>query len=207
VAAEISVLVVDDHEVVREGLRTSLARSPHIRIVGEAADGAAAVELALRRSPDVIVMDAEMPTLDGFEAAAALAEKGGEPKALIYISHADRAVISRGFQPGVRGFVLKESPVEVLLRGIEQIAANEHFIDPELLPVFLASREHPNVLTPREQEILQLLADGHSNGQVADLLFISRETVKSHVGHILTKLEASTRTQAVAIAVRRELIG
>ena len=204
---EITVLVVDDHEVVREGLRISLSRSPRIRVVGEAADGAAAVELALRRAPDVVVMDVRMPGLDGFEAAQLLAEKGSEAKVLIYTAHIDRAVVGRGFDPTVKGYVLKESPCDTLVRGIEQIAGGEQYVDPALLPTFLATHDQAEVLTPREQEILQLLADGASNADVAERLFISQETVKSHVRHILTKLEAETRTHAVAIAFREEMIG
>jgi DNA-binding NarL/FixJ family response regulator len=174
-AEEISVLIVDDHEVVREGLRLSLSRASHIRVIGEAGDGAAAVALVERRKPDVVIMDVRMPGMDGLES-------------------------------GAKGYILKEAPHETLLRAIERVAKGEGYIDPQLMPAFLSGKEGTDMLTAREREILQLLADGMSNADVAGKLFISQETVKSHVRHILTKLEADTRTHAVAIALRDSII-
>jgi DNA-binding NarL/FixJ family response regulator len=206
VPEEITTLIVDDHEVVREGLRLSLSRAPHIRIVGEAADGAAAVELALRRKPDVIIMDVRMPGMDGLEATKQLLEQDAEAKVLIFTAYSERALLQRGLESGARGYILKEAPHETLLRAIEKVAAGETFVDPALMSALTKSRDGSDVLTAREREILQLLADGMSNADVAQQLFISQETVKSHVRHILTKLEADTRTQAVAIALRDAMI-
>jgi DNA-binding NarL/FixJ family response regulator len=115
-------------------------------------------------------------------------------------------LLGRGFESGAKGYVLKEAPHSTLVRAIEKVAAGEGYVDPALMPQFLAGRDQSDMLTPREREILQLLADGLSNGDVAERLFISQETVKSHVRHILTKLEADTRTQAVAIALREAMI-
>jgi DNA-binding NarL/FixJ family response regulator len=184
-AAEITCLIVDDHEVVREGLRLSLSRAPHIRVIGEAADGEAAVALAERRRPNVVIMDVRMPGMDGLEATKEL---------------------SRGLESGAKGYVLKEAPHETLLRAIEKVASGEGYVDPALMPAFLTGRDKDDMLTGREREILQLLADGMSNADVATQLFISQETVKSHVRHILAKLEADTRTHAVAIALREAII-
>jgi len=203
---EITVLLADDHEVVREGLRLALLRSPHIRVVGEAADGETAVSLAERRLPDVIVMDLRMPGMDGIEATEEIMRRVPDAKVLIFTAYSERALLQRGLESGARGYILKEAPHETLLRAIEKVAAGETFVDPALMSALTQNRGSTDVLTAREREILQLLADGMSNADVAAQLFISQETVKSHVRHILTKLEADTRTQAVAIALRDAMI-
>lgn len=203
---EITVLLADDHEVVREGLRLALLRSPHIRVVGEAPDGATAVSLAERRRPDVIVMDLRMPEMDGIEATEEIMRRVPESKVLIFTAYSEKALLQRGLESGARGYILKEAPHETLLRAIEKVAAGETFVDPALMSALTQTRDGTDVLTAREREILQLLADGMSNADVAAQLFISQETVKSHVRHILTKLEADTRTQAVAIALRDAMI-
>jgi len=203
---EITVLLADDHEVVREGLRLALLRSPHIRVVGEAPDGETAVSLAERRRPDVVVMDLRMPGMDGIEATEEIMRRLPDAKVLIFTAYSERALLQRGLESGARGYILKEAPHETLLRAIEKVAAGETFVDPSLMAALTQSRGGTDVLTPREREILQLLADGLSNADVAGQLFISQETVKSHVRHILTKLEADTRTQAVAIALRDAMI-
>ncbi len=203
---EITVLLADDHEVVREGLRLALLRSPHIRVVGEAADGETAVSLTERRLPDVVVMDLRMPGMDGIEATEEIMRRVPEAKVLIFTAYSERALLQRGLESGARGYILKEAPHETLLRAIEKVSAGETFVDPALMSALTQSRGSTDVLTAREREILQLLADGLSNADVAAQLFISQETVKSHVRHILTKLEADTRTQAVAIALRDAMI-
>jgi DNA-binding NarL/FixJ family response regulator len=202
---EITTLIVDDHEVVREGLRLSLSRAPHIRVIGEAADGEAAVELAERRKPQVVIMDVRMPGMDGLEATKLLMERVPDSAVLIFTAYSERSLLSRGLDSGAKGYVLKEAPHETLLRAIEKVASGESFVDPALMPAFLTGKDD-DTLTGREREILQLLADGMSNADVAAKLFISQETVKSHVRHILAKLEADTRTQAVAIALREAII-
>jgi DNA-binding NarL/FixJ family response regulator len=203
---EITTLIVDDHEVVREGLRLSLSRAPHIRVIGEAADGEAAVELAARRRPNVVIMDLRMPGMDGLEATKLLIERAPDCAVLIFTAYSERSLLSRGLESGAKGYVLKEAPHETLLRAIEKVANGEGFVDPALMPAFLTGKDKDDMLTTREREILQLLADGMSNVDVATKLFISQETVKSHVRHILAKLEADTRTQAVAIALREAII-
>jgi DNA-binding NarL/FixJ family response regulator len=203
---EISCLIVDDHEVVREGLRLALSRAPHIRVVGEASDGESAVALAERRRPDVVIMDVRMPGMDGLQATQILTEKLPETSVLIFTAYSERSLLSRGLESGAKGYILKEAPHQTLLRAIEKVAAGEGYVDPALMPAFLSGKEKDDMLTAREREILQLLADGMSNADVASKLFISQETVKSHVRHILAKLEADTRTHAVAIALRDAII-
>jgi DNA-binding NarL/FixJ family response regulator len=203
---EITCLIADDHEVVREGLRLSLLRSPHIRIVGEAPDGETAVALAERRRPDVVIMDLRMPGMDGLEATEEIVKRVPDSRVLVFTAYSERSLLARGLESGARGYILKEAPHELLLRAIEKVAAGETFVDPALMPTFVSGRDGGEILTQREREILQLLADGMSNADVAARLFISQETVKSHVRHILAKLEADTRTQAVAIALREAMI-
>ena len=205
-ADEITCLIADDHEVVREGLRLALSRSPKIRVIGEAADGASAVALAERRRPDVVIMDLRMPDMDGLEATEQLLERAPTTGVLIFTAYGERSLLQRGLESGARGYILKEAPHETLLRAIEKVAGGEGYVDPALMPAFLTGRDKDDMLTTREREILQLLADGMSNADVATQLFISQETVKSHVRHILAKLEADTRTQAVAIALREAII-
>jgi DNA-binding NarL/FixJ family response regulator len=204
--SEITCLIVDDHEVVREGLRLSLSRAPHIRVVGEAADGRAAIELAERRKPNVVIMDVRMPGLDGLDATKELMEKEPNTAVLIFTAYSERSLLARGLESGAKGYILKEAPHETLVRAIEKVAGGDSFIDPALMPAFLSGKDREEMLTAREREILQLLADGMSNADAAQRLFISQETVKSHVRHILAKLEADTRTHAVAIALRDAII-
>ena len=203
---EITCLIVDDHEVVREGLRLSLSRAPHIRVIGEASDGASAVELSMRRKPDVVIMDVRMPGMDGLEATKQLTAKMPEAKVLIFTAYSERSLLSRGLESGAKGYILKEAPHQTLVTAIERVAASDGYVDPALMPGILAGKDKDDMLTAREREILQLLADGMSNADAAKKLFISQETVKSHVRHILTKLEADTRTHAVAIALRDAII-
>ncbi|MEX2211186.1 MAG: response regulator transcription factor [Gaiellaceae bacterium] len=202
---EITCLIVDDHEVVREGLRLSLSRSPHIRVIGEAADGATAVALTQRRRPDVVIMDVRMPGMDGLEATRQIIEAMPDAAVLMFTAYSERSLLSRSLESGAKGYILKEAPHATLLRAIEKVAAGEPYVDPALMPALL-TKEREDMLTGREREILQLLADGMSNADVAGKLFISQETVKSHVRHILSKLEADTRTHAVAIALRDAII-
>jgi len=204
--SEITCLIVDDHEVVREGLRLSLSRAPHIRVIGEASDGASAVALAERRRPNVVIMDVRMPGLDGLDATKELMEKEPTTAVLIFTAYSERSLLARGLESGAKGYILKEAPHETLVRAIEKVAGGDSFIDPALMPAFLSGKDREDMLTAREREILQLLADGMSNADVAQRLFISQETVKSHVRHILAKLEADTRTHAVAIALRDAII-
>ena len=195
-ADEITVLIVDDHEVVREGLRLSLSRAPHIRVIGEAGEGKTALALVERRNPDVVIMDVRMPGMDGLEATKMIMSRVPEACVLIFTAFSERSLLARGLESGAKGYI----------RAIERVAKGEGYVDPALMPAFLSGKDQADMLTAREREILKLLADGMSNADVASKLFISQETVKSHVRHILAKLEADTRTHAVAIALRESII-
>jgi DNA-binding NarL/FixJ family response regulator len=204
-AHEITCLIADDHEVVREGLRLSLSRTPHIRVIGETGDGESTVAMAERRRPDVVIMDIRMPGMDGLEATKEMQDRVPDTAVLLFTAFGERSLLTRGLDAGAKGYLLKEAPSQTVVRAIEKLAAGEGYVDPSLMPTFL-NRDGQALLTPRERQILQLLADGMSNADVAGQLFISQETVKSHVRHILAKLEADTRTHAVAIALRESII-
>jgi DNA-binding NarL/FixJ family response regulator len=147
-----------------------------------------------------------MPGMDGLEATKQITAKLPDTAVLIFTAFSERSLLGRGLESGAKGYVLKEAPHQTLVRAIEKVAAGDGYVDPALMPAFLANRDRDDMLTAREREILQLLADGMSNADVAAKLFISQETVKSHVRHILAKLEADTRTHAVAIALRDAII-
>ena len=174
--------------------------------LGAAGLTSSAVEMAERRKPDVIIMDVRMPGMDGLEATKILTEKVPDSKVLIFTAYSERSLLGRGLESGAKGYILKEAPHQTLVRAIEKVAQGDGYVDPALMPAFLAGKDQTDMLTTREREILQLLADGMSNADVAAKLFISQETVKSHVRHILSKLEADTRTHAVAIALRTAII-
>ena len=138
-ADEITCLIADDHEVVREGLRLALSRSPRIRVIGEATDGASAVALAERRRPDVVIMDLRMPDMDGLEATEQVLQRAPETGVLIFTAYGERSLLQRGLESGARGYILKEAPHETLLRAIEKVAAGETFVDPGLMAEFVAA--------------------------------------------------------------------
>ena len=153
-------------------------------MIGEASDGASAVSLAERRKPHVVIMDVRMPGMDGLEATKHLTERVPDSAVLIFTAYSERSLLSRGLESGAKGYILKEAPHQTLVKAIEKIAAGDGYVDPALMPAFLPGKGD-DMLTGRERETLQLLADGMSNADVAARLFISQETVKSHVRHIL----------------------
>src|SRR3712207_4034881 len=149
---EITCLIVDDHEVVREGLRLSLSRASHIRVIGEASDGASAVSLAERRKPNVVIMDVRMPGMDGLEATKHLAQRVPESAVLIFTAYSERSLLSRGLESGAKGYILKEAPHASLVKAIEKVAAGDGYVDPALMPAFLPGKGD-DMLTGREREI------------------------------------------------------
>src|SRR5947209_16837388 len=148
-ADEITTLIVDDHEVVREGLRLSLSRAPHIRVIGEAGDGESAVALAERRRPNVVIMDVRMPGMDGLEATKLLTEKAPDSAVLIFTAYSERSLLTRGLDSGAKGYILKEAPHATLLRAIEKVASGEGYVDPALMPAFLTGKGKDDMLTTR----------------------------------------------------------
>ena len=208
-ARRISCLVVDDHAIVREGLRRVLSQLEDMIVVGEASSGEAALELVARRRAEVVLMDARMPGMGGVVAARAIAASHPEVRVVMFTAHAEQDLLWEALDAGAQGFVLKDSESATLVAAIRQVMEGDPYVDPRLAPDFLRQLAKPRsagVLSAREREILQMLADGCSNREVSERLVVSVETVKTHVKHILAKLEAEHRTQAVAIGIRQSLI-
>ncbi len=208
-ARSVGCLVVDDHAIVREGLRRVLSQLGDMVVVGEAASGEAAIEMVPLRRPDVVLMDARMPGMGGVAAARAIAATHPGVRVVMFTAHAEQDLLWEALDAGAQGFVLKDSDSAALVAAVRQVMDGEPYVDPRLAPDFLRQLARPRsagVLSAREREILQMLADGCSNREVSERLVVSVETVKTHVKHILAKLGAEHRTQAVAIGLRQSII-
>jgi len=207
----IRVLLVDDHAVVREGLRAFLELQEGIEVAGEAADGQAGVAAAERLRPDVVLMDLVMPRLDGVGAMRELRSRLPDVKVIVLTSFADDEQLLPAVQAGAAGYLLKNAQPQELARAVRAAHAGEAVVDPHIAARLLDSIAQPageppaDQLTPREQEVLELIARGLSNKRIARELGIAEKTVKTHVGHVLAKLGVSDRTQAALLAVRTGL--
>jgi DNA-binding NarL/FixJ family response regulator len=205
----IRVLIVDDHSVVREGLRMFLVRDPDLEVVGEAADGAEALEQARQLRPDVVVMDLLMPVLDGIAATRAIRRALPETEVLALTSVLASASVVEAIRAGAIGYLLKDAQAAELRRAIKAAAAGQVQLSPQASAHLLGAirtPELPEPLTPREMDVLRLLAQGQSNKEIARALHLVEETVKSHVRHILAKLGVQSRTQAVLAAIRLGIV-
>ena len=208
----IRVLVVDDHAVVREGLRTFLSLQDGIEVVGEAADGREAVAAAERERPDVVVMDLVMPRLDGVQAMRELRARVPRARVIVLTSFLDDDRLLPAIRAGAAGYLLKNVEPAELARAVRAADAGEALIDPvvaaRLVDALADADEHrdEHPLTAREQEVLDLIARGYANKRIALELGLSEKTVKTHVGHVLEKLGVTDRTQAAVVAVRAGLV-
>jgi len=204
----ISVLLVDDYAVIREGLRRILAQRRDMVVVGEASDGDGALELVGRRRPDVVVMDAGLPGIDGFEATRRICSAHPGVRVVMFVEQIDDETYRSARAHGATGVVCKDATASDVATAIAQVSAGRPYADPRVDPAVLAAPVAPaqRVLSTREQQILQLLAEGCTNREVGERLLLGSETVKTHVAHILTKLKAAHRSQAVAIGLRDGLI-
>ncbi len=214
-AEPIRVLIVDDHAVVREGLRIFLELQEGIAVVGEAADGEEALRRTAALAPDVILMDLVMPGLDGVTAMRALRSSGSNSHVIVLTSFLDDERLMSALEAGAAGYLLKDVQPSELARAVRNAHAGQAMIDPtvagRLLRTLSGSRaalpSESAELTRREHEVLELIAAGRSNKRIAFELGIAEKTVKTHVGHVLAKLGVSDRTQAALLAVRRGLVG
>jgi DNA-binding NarL/FixJ family response regulator len=203
----IRLLIADDHPIVRDGLRGMVAGDPDFEVLGEAGDGAQAVELARALNPDVILMDLRMPRMDGVAAIKELARLGIAARVLVLTTYdTDRDVLP-AIEAGATGYLLKDTARDELVRAVRTAARGEAVLSPSVATRLLGQVRAPaDPLSARELEVLQLIADGATNREVATRLFISEATVKSHVLHIYTKLGVNDRAAAVAVAFRRGLL-
>ncbi len=205
----IRVLIVDDHSVVREGLRMFLVRDPDLEVVGEALDGAEALQQARQLRPDVVVMDLLMPVMDGIAATRAIRRELPETEVLALTSVLESASVVDAIRAGAIGYLLKDTQAAELRKAIKAAAAGQVQLSPQASAHLLGAirtPELPEPLTPREMDVLRLLAQGQSNKEIARALDLVEETVKSHVRHILAKLGVQSRTQAVLAAIRLGIV-
>lgn len=205
----IRVMLIDDHEMVRLGLKSYLNLQPDVEVVAEAGDGEEGLTKALEVKPDVVVMDLVMPKMTGVEATLALLKEWPQAQIVILTSYLDNEKIYPVLEAGARGYMLKTSSADEILSAIRKVARGEYAIETEVEKKVEHHKRYPDLhedLTAREREILTLLAKGYDNQRIADESFISLKTVKTHVSNILSKLEVSDRTQAVVYAFQHGLV-
>lgn len=205
------VLIADDHLVVREGLRAILGTAPDLTLVGEATDGAEAVQLVGELSPDVVLMDLRMPGVDGIEAIRQITARYPEVEIVILTTYDDDQHIVRGLRAGARGYLLKDAGRKVLFEAIRAAARGESLLPSAVVEKVVARLAEPKPvaaarLSEREQEVLALLAQGAANKEIAVRLHITERTVKAHVTGIFNKLGVNSRAEAVAVALRSGLL-
>jgi two-component system, NarL family, response regulator NreC len=212
----IRVVLADDHSVVRQGLRAWLERSGYVQVVGEAADGREAVAMVEQLQPDVVVMDIAMPMLNGIDATAQITRRNPDTKVIILSMHADESYILRALSAGAKGYLLKESTESDVLPAVQNVRDGKPYFTPSiarlLLEDYMRSLKQNNLqdsydlLTEREREVLQLLAQGKSNKEVAQVLDLSPHTIDSHRTNMMQKLNLHNTAEIVLYAVRKGII-
>jgi len=210
----IRVLVCDDHTLFREGVKTILSRAIDVEVIGEAADGIRAVELALKLRPDVILMDISMPVLRGFDAVRRIKKRRPEAKILMLTVYNDEDVVARCMEAGACGFLVKDSPPAQVVYAIQAAARDQQYMSPQVMkPVigqYVKRQDKPktryDLLSDREREILVLLAEGASMKEIAGKLNLSVKTVDAHKYNVMRKLEIHDRTGLIRYAIRTKLI-
>jgi DNA-binding NarL/FixJ family response regulator len=204
----LKLLVADDHPAILDAVSQFVSGEHSIELVARARDGEEAVRLIEEHEPDVAILDVRMPHLGGIEVLKRLDALARAPAVILYTGYPERGLLLESLDAGARGYVLKESPLADLMRAVRIVAAGGTYIDPVLASVLVSppAADRLGALTKREREVLRLLADGMRNQEVAAVLLIAASTVRTHVKNAMEKLEADTRTQAVASALRQSLI-
>ncbi|MCT2587120.1 response regulator [Actinophytocola gossypii] len=201
----VRVLIVDDHPIVRDGLRGMFAADPLFEVVGEAADGAEAIAVGERLRPDVILMDLRMPEVDGVTAIRELSRRGVESRVLVLTTYDTDSDVLPAIEAGATGFMLKDAPREELVRAVRAAARGQAALSPAVATRLMGQMRKPAAepLSQRELEVLELIARGSTNREAAERLFISEATVKTHLLHVYAKLGVNDRAAAVATAFER----
>jgi NarL family two-component system response regulator LiaR len=203
-------MLVDDHMMVRRGLATILQVFDDLELVGEAADGAAAIQLCASLLPDVILMDIVMPDIDGVMVTRAIRQRFPTVQVIALTSFKEEGLVQNALQAGAIGYLLKDVTAEELAQAIRAAHAGRSTLSPEASQALVHAATQPppsgHDLTDREMDVLALMIEGLNNTEIAEKLFVSPSTIKSHVSHILAKLDVSSRTEAVAVAVRHHLV-
>lgn len=203
----LSVVLVDDHTMLRQALRRAL-ESEGVQVVGEAADGEEGVRVALEMQPDVVLMDVSMPNVDGIDATRRLLAARSEMRVVMLTMHIDREVFDSALKAGAVGYVTKDSSVSEVVEAIRLAANGDRPMSPGLAEALLkeARRDTDGIISAREEEVLQLVADGLGTNEIGERLYISHRTVKNHLASIYDKLNARDRTQAVLMAVKMGIV-
>lgn len=201
----IRIMLVDDHPIVRSGLVLMINYTPNMEVVAEANNGIEAIELFRQHSPDVTLMDLRMPEMSGVDAIAAIHQEFPESRIIVLTTYDGDEDIFRGLKAGARGYIFKNAPVDEIVNAIRKVHGGMKYIPPEVGEK-LSERLNRPQLTNRELEVLQLIAKGMSNQDIANALYLSESTIKYHVNSILSKLAVSDRTQAALIALKRGIV-
>jgi two-component system NarL family response regulator len=205
-AKVISVLIADDHPVVREGLAAIFRTQKDIKIVGEATDGEEALELCNQHSPDVLLLDLRKPKKDGLQVITELAARRlSKPRTIVMTTYESEEDIRRALRAGAKGYLVKGAAPKQIRESVRAVAAGESLLPTAIASKLAESMAHPE-LSERERQVLEYIANGRSNKEIGQILYISENTVKSHVKSILTKLDAMGRTEAIAVGIKRGLI-
>jgi two-component system response regulator NreC len=210
-----TIVLADDHHVVRQGLRSLLEGEPDFSVVGETGDGLEAAQLVERLQPDVLVLDLMMPSLNGLEVTRQVSQRSPQTHVVILSMHANEAHVLEALRAGAAAYVLKESTSAELVRAVHEAIAGRRYLSPPLseraIKVYMQKAEPAaldpyETLTAREREVLHLVAEGHTNAEIADRLFISRRTVETHRANLMRKLSLRTQTDLISYALRRGIL-